>query len=56
MELKDESPNICSVWDTMDSFDGVFLEENSEKMNNDMTLLELETELEFSVENVSSVH
>ena len=27
MELKDEPPNIYSVWDTMDSFDGIFLEE-----------------------------
>jgi hypothetical protein len=56
MELKDEPPNICSVWDTMDSFDGIFLEEDLDKMNNDMTPLELETELDFSVENVSSSH
>jgi hypothetical protein len=56
MELKDESPNICSVWDTMDSFDGIFLEEDSDKMNNDMTPSELETELDFSVGNVSSTH
>jgi hypothetical protein len=56
MELKDELPNICSVWDTMDSFDGIFLEEDLDKMKNDMTPSELETELDLSVENVSSAH
>jgi hypothetical protein len=56
MELKDKSPNICSVWDTMDSFDGLFLEEDLDKVNNDMTPSELETELDFLVENVSSAH
>jgi hypothetical protein len=56
MELKDESPNICNVWDTMDSFDGIFLEEDSDKMHNDMTPSELETKLDLSVENVLSTH
>jgi hypothetical protein len=56
MKLKDELPNVCNVWDTMDSFDGLFLEEDSDKMNNDITPSELETELDFSVENVSSTH
>jgi hypothetical protein len=41
--------------DTMDSFDGLFLEEDLDKMNNDMTPSELETKLDFSVENVSAV-
>jgi hypothetical protein len=54
MELKYESPNICSVWDTMDSFDGLFLEEDLDKVNNDLTPSELESELD--VENVSSSH
>jgi hypothetical protein len=53
-ELKDGFPNVCSVWDTMDSFDGPFLEEDSNKMDNDRTPLELETELDLSVGNVSS--
>jgi hypothetical protein len=54
MELKDEPPNIYSVWDTMDSFDGIFLEEDLDKVNNDLTPSELKSELDFSVENVSS--
>jgi hypothetical protein len=37
MELKDEPPNIYSVWDTMDSFDGLFLEEDLDKVDNDLT-------------------
>jgi hypothetical protein len=37
MELKDELPNIYSVWDTMDSFDGIFLEEDLDKMDNGTT-------------------
>jgi len=56
MELKDEFPNVCNIWDTMDSFDGLFLEEDSDKMKNDMTPSNLETELDLSVENVSSTH
>jgi hypothetical protein len=27
MELKSKTPSICNVWDPMDSFDGLFLEE-----------------------------
>jgi hypothetical protein len=37
MGLKDETPNIYSVWDTIDSFDGLFLEEDLDKMDNDLT-------------------
>jgi hypothetical protein len=54
MELKSEPPNICSVWDTMDSFDGLFLEEDLDKVDNDFTPSELKSELDFSVENGSS--
>jgi hypothetical protein len=54
--IKDETPNICSVWDTMNSFDGIFLEEDSDKINNDMNPSEFEIDLDLSVENVSSTH
>ena len=56
MELKDEFPNVCNIWDTMDSFDGLFLEEDLDKTNNDLTTSELKSELGFLVENVSSSH
>jgi hypothetical protein len=56
MEVKDASPNICSVWDTMDSFDRLFVEEDLDKMNNDLTPSESKIELDFSVENMSSNH
>jgi hypothetical protein len=47
MELKDELPSVCNVWDTMDSFDGLFLEEDSSKMDNDVTPSELENRVGF---------
>jgi hypothetical protein len=56
MELEEEPPNIYSVWDTMDSFDGIFLEEDLDKMKNESTPSEIKSELDFSVENVSSIH
>jgi hypothetical protein len=28
-ELEDELPSVCNVWDAMDSFDGLFIEEVS---------------------------
>jgi hypothetical protein len=31
--FKDELPNVCNVWDTMDSFDGLFLEEAPSKVD-----------------------
>jgi hypothetical protein len=40
----------------MDSFDGLFLEEDSDKINNVITPSELEKELDFSVGNFSSTH
>jgi hypothetical protein len=54
MKIKDELPSVCNVWDTMDSFDGLFLEEDLDKVDNDLTPSELKSELNFSVENVSS--
>jgi hypothetical protein len=38
----------------MDSFDGIFLEEDLDKVDNDLTPSKLKSELDFSVENVSS--
>jgi hypothetical protein len=38
----------------MDSFNGLFLEEDLDKVDNDLTPSELKSELNFSVENVSS--
>jgi hypothetical protein len=45
-ELKDETPNVCNVWDTMDTFDGLFLEEASSKTGNSVTSSETGTELD----------
>ena len=54
MEPESELPSICSVWDTLDSFDGLFFEEDLDKVDNDLTPLELKSELDFSIENMSS--
>jgi hypothetical protein len=54
MELNSEPPSICSVWDTMDSFDGIFLEEELNNVNNNLTPSELKSQLDLSVENVLS--
>jgi hypothetical protein len=35
-KLKDELPSVCNVWDIMDSFDGIFLEEASSEMDSDV--------------------
>jgi hypothetical protein len=54
MELDSKTPSICNVWDPMDSFDGLFLEENVDKTDNNVPPSELKSELDLSVENVSS--
>jgi hypothetical protein len=54
MELNSEPPSICNVWDTMDSFDGILLEEDLDKVDNCLTPSELKSELDLSVENVLS--
>jgi hypothetical protein len=54
MELNSKPPSICNVWDPMDSFDGLFLEEDSDKTDNSLPPSELKSELDLSVENVSS--
>jgi hypothetical protein len=36
-ELKDEIPSVYNVWDTMDTFDGMFLEEASSEMVSSVT-------------------
>jgi hypothetical protein len=54
MELKSKTPSICNVWDHMDSFDGLFLEEASDKTDNNAPPSESKLELDLSVENVSS--
>jgi hypothetical protein len=53
-KLKDELPSVCNVWDTMDSFDGLFLEEASSEMDSDVTSLESGTELDLSFGTASS--
>jgi hypothetical protein len=53
-ELKDELPSVCNVWDTMDSFDGLFLEEASNEMDMDVTLSKSGTELDSSFNTASS--
>ena len=54
MELDSKSPSTCNVWDPMDSFDGLFREENSDKTDNNVPPSGLKSELDLSVENVSS--
>jgi len=39
-KLKDELPSVCNVWNTMDSFDGIFLEEAPSERDIDVTHLE----------------
>jgi hypothetical protein len=39
-KFKDELPKVCNVWDTMDSFDGLFLEEVPEENNINIALSE----------------
>jgi len=52
--LKDELPNVFNVWDTMDSFDGIFLEEASSEMDSDVTSSDFGTELDLSFDTASS--
>jgi hypothetical protein len=44
-KLKDELPSVCNIWDTMDTFDGIFLEKASS---------ETRTELDSSFGTASS--
>jgi hypothetical protein len=43
MELNSKPPSICNVWDPMDSFDGLFLEENLDKTDNNVPPSELKS-------------
>ena len=36
MELNRKPPSICNVWDPMDSFDGIFLEESMDHTDNSL--------------------
>jgi hypothetical protein len=54
MELNSRPPSNWNVWDPMDSFDGLFLEEDLDKKDNGLPPSELKSELDFSVENVLS--
>jgi hypothetical protein len=54
MELDGKPPSTCNVWDPMDYFDGIFLEENSDKTDNNVPPSKSKSELDLSVENVSS--
>jgi hypothetical protein len=54
MDLNSKPPSICNVWDPMDSFDGLFLEEDLDKTDNGLPPSELKSELDLSVENMLS--
>jgi hypothetical protein len=54
MELNSKPPSICNVWDPMDSFDGLFLEEDMDQTDNSLPPSESKSELDLSVEDVSS--
>jgi hypothetical protein len=54
MELNCRPSSICNIWDTMDSFDGLFLEEDLDETDNGLPPLELKSELDLSVENMLS--
>jgi hypothetical protein len=54
MELNRKPPSVCNVSDPMDSFEGLFLEEDSDKTDNSLPPSELKSELDFPVENMSS--
>jgi hypothetical protein len=54
MEFNSKPPSICNVWDPMDSFDGIFLQENSDKTDNSLPPSELKSELDLPFENMSS--
>ena len=53
-ELEDEIPSVCNVWDTMDTFDGLFLEEASSERDIDVTPSKSGTELDLSFGTASS--
>jgi hypothetical protein len=53
LKLNDKPPSICNVWDTMDSFDGHFLEEDLDETDTGLLSSELKSELDLSVKNVS---
>jgi hypothetical protein len=54
LKLNDRPPSICNVWDPVDSFDGLFLEEDLDKTDNGLPSLGLKSELDMSVENLLS--
>jgi hypothetical protein len=45
-ELKDEIPSVCNVWDTMDTFDDLYLKEASSKTGSSVTFPKTRTELD----------
>jgi hypothetical protein len=55
-ELKDEIPSVCNVWDTMDTFDGLFLEEASSEMGSSVTSSETGTELDSSFDTFININ
>jgi hypothetical protein len=48
-KFKEELPNVYIVWETMDAFDGIFLEEAPSKKGLDVTLLELAIGFDLSI-------
>jgi hypothetical protein len=57
-KLKDDLPSVCNVWDTMDTFDGIFLEEASSEMVSDVTSSETgaESDSSFNTTTSTSTH
>ena len=53
-KLKDEIPSVCNFWDTMDSFDGIFLEEAPSERDIDVTPSKSGTKLDLSFGTASS--
>jgi hypothetical protein len=53
-KIKDELPSVCNVWDTMDSFDGLFLEEAPSEKYIDVTPSESGTRIGFVIWDASS--
>jgi hypothetical protein len=54
MEQNGKPPNICNVWDPMDSFDGLFIEGDLDEANNSLPPSELKSKLDLSAEDVLS--
>jgi hypothetical protein len=53
LKLNDKPPSICNVWDPMDSFDGLFLEEDLDETDSGFLSSKLKSELDLLVKNVS---